>query len=120
LTEGSTESAIALDSVTMFRDPFPLTNPFNFSSDNRTRVTFFALNVNLAAGETISAVTARAEDAALNAYPLTVEFIGQTPAVPGVNEVTVLLASNLPAGQEVWVTVTLHGQTSNRAKIRIK
>jgi hypothetical protein len=120
LTEQNTESAIALDSVTMFRDPFPLTNPFNFSSDNRTRVTFFALNLNLTAGETISAVTARAEDAALNAYPLTVEFIGPTPAVPGVNELTVLLASNLPPGQDVWVTVTLRGQTSNRARIRIK
>jgi hypothetical protein len=120
LTEAATDSAIALDSVTMFRDPFPLTNPFNFSADNRTRVTFFALNLDLLAGEDNSAVTARAEDSALIVYPLTVEFVGLTPAVPGVTELTILLPSNLPAGQSVWVTVTLHGQTSNRARIRIR
>ena len=42
----------------MFRDPFPLTTPFNFSSDGRTRVSFFALNLDLLPGETVSAVTA--------------------------------------------------------------
>jgi glucose/arabinose dehydrogenase len=120
LTEANTDVAIALDSVTMFRDPFPLTNPFNFSADNRTRVTFFAINLDLLQGDTISAVTARAEDAALNIYPLTVEFVGAVPAVPGVTEVTVLLPGNLPVGQNVWVSVTLHDQTSNKARVRIK
>jgi hypothetical protein len=47
LTEANSNLAIALDSVTMFRDPFPLTNPFNFSSNGRTRVSFFALNLDL-------------------------------------------------------------------------
>src|SRR6185295_12553548 len=120
LTEANSNLAIALDSVTFFRDPFPLTNPFNFSGDGRTRVTFFALNVDLQPGETVSAVTARAEDAMLNVYPMTVEFIGSVPAVPGVSEVVILLPGNLPPGQDVLVSITLRGQTSNKVRIRIK
>jgi len=120
LTEASTDSAIALDSVTMFRDPFPLTTLFNFSSDNRTRVTFFGLNLDLLPGETSSAVTVRAEDGAMNVYPMTVEFLGATPGVPGVSELTVVLPGNLPTGQDVFVTATLHGQASNRVRIRIR
>jgi uncharacterized protein (TIGR03437 family) len=120
LTEANSNLAIALDSVTMFRDPFPLTNPFNFSGDSRTRVSFFALNLDLLPGETESAVTARAEDSMLNVYPMTVEFVGSVPAVPGVSEVTILLPGNLPTGQDVLVSVTLRDQTSNKARIRIK
>lgn len=120
LTEANSDIAIALDSVTMFRDPFPLTNPFNFSNDGRTHVTFFAINLDLLSSETASAVTARAEDSALNVYPMTVEFVGPVMAVPGVSEVTILLPGNLPIGQDVLVSVTLHDQTSNRARIRIR
>jgi uncharacterized protein (TIGR03437 family) len=120
LTEANSNLAIALDSVTMFRDPFPLTNPFNFSADGRTRVSFLALNLDLLQSETFSAVTARAEDSMLNVYPMTVEFLGPVPAVPGVSEVTILLPDNLPPGQDVLVTLTLRGQTSNRARIRIR
>ena len=120
LTEANSNLAIALDSVTTFRDPFPLTNPFNFSSNGRTRVSFFALNLDLQPGETISAVTARAEDSMLNVYPMTVEFVGAVSAVPGVSEVTILLPANLPLGQDVLVSITLHDQTSNKARVRIR
>ena len=120
LTEANSNLAIALDSVTMFRDPFPLTNPFNFSSNGRTRVSFFALNLDLQPGETISAVTARAEDSMLNVYPMTVEFVGAVSDVPGVSEVTILLPANLPLGQDVLVSITLHDQTSNKARVRIR
>jgi len=119
VTEDTSDIAIALDSVTMFRDPFALTNPFNFSSDNRTRIMLFAANLTLGAGENASAVTARAEDAQLNIYPLTVEYVG---AVPGQSftEVVVVLPSNLPTGQSVLVSLTWHAQTTNKARIRIK
>ena len=65
-------------------------------------------------------MTAQAEDAMLNIHPLTVEFVGPVPNLAGVTEVVVLLPSNLPAGQDVLVTVTLHGQTSNKVRIRIR
>ncbi|HEX3145964.1 MAG TPA: PQQ-dependent sugar dehydrogenase [Pyrinomonadaceae bacterium] len=119
VTEDTSDIAIALDSVTMFRDPFALTNPFNFSSDNRTRIMLFATNLTLGAGENASSVTARAEDAQLNIYPLTVEYVG---AVSGQSftEVVVVLPSNLPTAQSVLVSLTWHAQTTNKARIRIK
>src|SRR3981081_3127115 len=57
LTEDDTDSAIAFSSVTRMCDPFPLANVFNFSSDNRTRVMLFSVNLNLLQGDNNSAVT---------------------------------------------------------------
>jgi hypothetical protein len=119
-TEDNSDSAIALDSVTLFRDPFSLTNPFNFSSDKRTRVMFFATNLTLGANESASSVTARAEDGLLIVYPLTVEYVGAVPGLNGFTEVVIVLPSNLPAGQSVLVSLTWHSQTTNKARIRIK
>ncbi len=118
-TEEGSDSAIALDSVTMMRDPFPLTDPFNLSPDSRTRIMLFATNLTLAPGENASSVTARAEDAQMNIYPLGVEFVG---AVPGFSftEVVIVLPGNLPTGQSVLVSVTWHLQTSNKVRVRIK
>jgi uncharacterized protein (TIGR03437 family) len=120
LTEDGTDSAIAFDSVTMMRDPFPLANVFTFGSDNRTRVMLFGVNLTLLQGENSSAVTARAEDAQLNVYPMTVEFVGPVPNLPGVTEVLVKLPDNLPTGQDVLLSVTLHGQTSNKVRFRLR
>jgi len=118
--EENTDSAIAFDSVTMFRDPFPLTNLFNFSSDNRTRIVLFAANLDLLPSEDSSAVTARAEDAQLNVYPMTIEFVGKVPNFEWLTQVIVRLPDNLPTGQDVLVSITLHGQTSNKVRLRIK
>jgi glucose/arabinose dehydrogenase len=120
LTEENTDIAIALDSVLMMRDPFPLTNSLNFSTDNRTRVMLFALNLDLAANEDATAVTAQAEDALVNPYSLPVEFVGKVPGYDWLTEVVVKLPDNLPSGQEVSVSITWHGRTSNKARFKIK
>ncbi|HEX3085939.1 MAG TPA: PQQ-dependent sugar dehydrogenase [Pyrinomonadaceae bacterium] len=117
VTEASSDSAVALDSVTLFRDPFPITNTLNFSSDNRTRVIFFATNLAFSPGD---AITARAEDAQLNLYLLPVEYVGAMPGLSAFTEVVVALPSNLPVGQSVLVSLTWHAQTTNKARIRIK
>jgi uncharacterized protein (TIGR03437 family) len=119
-TEQGSDSAIALDSVWMTRDPFPVTTPFNFSADGRTRLVLFVTNLDLLPGETITAVTARAEDAALNVYPLTVEFVGKAPNFDWLTQVVVRLPNNTPASQPIFVSVSLRGQTSNKARIRMK
>jgi uncharacterized protein (TIGR03437 family) len=118
--EENTDRAIAFDSVTMLRDPFPLTNVLNFSSDNRTRVMLFATSLDLLAGENSSAVSARAEDAQMTLHPLTVEFVGKTPGFEWLTEVIVVLPADLPAGQDVFVSITYHTQTSNKVRIKIK
>ena len=118
--EENTDRAIAFDSVTMLRDPFALTNSFNFSSDNRTRLMFFAINLDLLPGEDSSAVTARAEDAQMNTYPLTVEYVGTVPGLSWLTEEVVVLTANLPGASDVLVSVTWHARTSNKARIKIK
>jgi glucose/arabinose dehydrogenase len=118
--ESGGDSAIALASVAMFRDPFSLIDTFNFSSDSRTRVIFFGTNLDLLPGDTSTALTARAEDAQTNVYPVSVEFLGKVPGYDWLSEVIVRLPDNLPSGQDVWVSVTLHGQTSNKVRIRIR
>jgi uncharacterized protein (TIGR03437 family) len=118
LAEENSDIAIALSSVTLLRDPFSLTDLHNFSSDNRTRVALFAANLELLSGEDGSAVTVQATDATLNVYPLTVEFVGNVPDFDWLSEVVVRLPDNLPGNQDIWVTITLHGKTSNKVRFR--
>jgi glucose/arabinose dehydrogenase len=119
-TEDNTDHAIAFESLTMLRDPFPLTNILNFSSDNRTRVMLFAVNLDLLPNEDSSAVTASAEDTLFNAYPLSVEYAHAVPGLASFTEVIVVLPGNLPHGQDLFVNITWHGRTSNKARIRIR
>ncbi|HEU4835015.1 MAG TPA: PQQ-dependent sugar dehydrogenase [Pyrinomonadaceae bacterium] len=120
ISEGSTDSGIVLDSVTFIRDPFPLTNLFNFSADKRTRLMMFGMNMELMAGEDKSAVTARAEDASLNVYPLTVEFVGKVPGIDELTQIVVRLPDNTPTGQTLFVSATLRGKMTNRVRVRMQ
>jgi hypothetical protein len=120
-TEENTDIAIALDSVLMIRDPFLFTNPWNFSSDNRTRLSLFVEHLELTPGENASAVTARAEDAQMNLFLLTVEHLSKITVMGDEFFMLVVrLPDNLPTGQSFLVSVTLRGQTSNKARIRMR
>ncbi len=119
ISETGSDIAIALDSVTLVRDPFSLTNLF-FSSDQRTRIMLFGMNMELLAGEDKSAVTVRAEDAASNTFPMTVEFVGKVPGFDWLTEVVVRLPDNLPTGQSVLVSATLRGKTTNKVRVRVQ
>src|SRR5689334_20637818 len=79
VAEEGTDAAVAVEPVTRARDPFPFTQLITFSADARTRVMLFAQNVQLLPGETAGALTATAEDAAHNVYPLTVERVDPVP-----------------------------------------
>jgi uncharacterized protein (TIGR03437 family) len=120
LVEAGTDRAIALESVTEMRDPFVFSTLHNFSSDQRTRIMLFALNGKLLAGETTSSVTARAEDAQLINYPLSVEFVGLVPGFDWLTQVVVRLPDNLPGNREFLVSITLRGKTSNKARFKMK
>lgn len=120
LTEENTARAIALDSVAMIRDPFSLFTVFNFSADQRTRVTLFAINAELLPGEDSSVITAQAEDSQLRVYPLAVEFVGNVPNFNLLTQVIVKLPDDLPPNKDVWVSLNLRAVTSNKALIKIK
>ncbi len=118
-TETGSDIAVALDSPTMLRDPFAIVNPFNLTPDHQTRLSLFVENLDLLAGETAEAVTARAEDSNVVVYPLAVEFVGKTPGLDQFTQVIVRLHPGMPANQSFLVSVTLRGQTSNKARVRM-
>lgn len=119
-TEQNSDIAIALDSPTELRDPFSIVNPFNFSADQRTRLSLFVENLDLLPGENSSAVTAQAEGANVTVFPLVVEFVGKVPGFEQFTQVIVRLHPGIPPNQPIFVSVTLRGQTSNKARVRMK
>lgn len=110
---------IALDSVTLFRDPFPITSQVNFSPDHRTRITLFAVNVVLGSGESGSDVKVQAEDAQHRLYDLPVESVNKT-SLTWLTQITAKLTDELKnAGSSVNLTVTVHGVVSNKLSVHI-
>jgi len=95
LTEDGTNRAIALDSVTWVRDPFSLLAMNNLSTDQRRRVTLFAINLVLNPGENASAVTAQAIDSQQNTYPLVVEYLGNVQNLTGGTQLVIKLSDAL-------------------------
>ena len=120
LAEENSDRAIALDSVSMMSGPFPLTTFFNFSSDRRTRLMLFAVDTDLQPSENVSAITARAEDSLQVIHPVTVEFVGKVPGFGWLSQLVIRLPDGLPSNTDVLVSITLHGQTSNKVRFRIQ
>jgi len=120
LTEANTNRAIAVDSVNFLRDPFSLPNVLNLSVDQRTRVMLFATGLDLMPGESISVVTAQAEDSAHLVYPLTVEYVGKVPTLDWLTQVNVRLPDGLAGAGDVLVSVSLRGAASNKVIIGIR
>lgn len=120
LTDSTSTRAIALDSMTWQREPFPLTQTVPMFAGQRTRVMLFAMNLTLLPGEGTSVVTADAMDAGQRIYPLTVEYVGTIPNQSSISYVVVRLPDGLSdnAG-DVLVGIKLRGVPSNRARIGI-
>ena len=111
--------AVAFESGTMRPEPFSLTPAWDFGTDNRTRVVIFAMNLDLLAGEGLSAFTSDAEDSAHNHYPMTVEYVGQVPSFEGIYMVVVRLNDAMGDLGDVLVRLNLHGVSTNRVRIGI-
>ena len=116
-SEPNTNRAIALDSVTLIRDPFPLTRTLNFSSDNRTRIMLFAANMDLQPGENVSVVTAQAEDSLQQTIPITVEFVGKIPSFYWITQVNVILPDQLTSAGNILISVNVRGVQSNKVLV---
>ena len=112
--------AVALNSVTLLRDPFLLFDPHNFSLDQRTRITLFAINLDLANGEDASQVAVEAEDSQHRIFPLPVEYVGKVPGFSWLSQVVVKLPSGAEGSAELAVTLILRGARSNKATLRIQ
>ena len=119
ITKPNSTRAVAVESIDFLTEPFAPTRAIAYGQDGRTRVMLFASNLNLNVGEPASAVTADAEDGNHIHYPLVVEYVGPVPGFSWMNAVIVRLHDDLGDVGDVLVGITLHGATSNRARIGI-
>jgi uncharacterized protein (DUF1800 family) len=120
ISDSVSTRAIAFESVTQRPEPFKLTSSAPFAADTRTRVEIFAMNLDVLAGENITAFSADAQDAANVRYPLTVEYVGQVPGFEGIYMVVVRLNDAMTNNLgDVLVRLNLHGAASNRVRIAI-
>jgi hypothetical protein len=102
--QDTTNRAVALDSVTWLRSPFPILNNFNFSADRHTRVIFFISGPQLTQSDS-SIVTVQA-----SGITLPVENVGTMTGITGLNVsyIVVRLPDGLPAG-ELPLTIAVGG-----------
>jgi hypothetical protein len=110
IEEGTTNRAVALDSVTFFRGPFSILNSHNFSADRHTRVILFTSNLGLSQPDP-STLTVQA-----GGILLTVETVGTLSGVPGLDAsyVIVRLPDGLAPGN-LPLTLTLRGVANSNA-----
>lgn len=115
LAEEGTGRAVALNGVNMKREPFTLFTRVNFGSDQRTRVTFFASNLELLPGEDASAVFAQIEDDQQRLIQMPVEFVGKLPNQEWLTQIVVKMPQVFPTGGTI--SISLRGATSNKLPI---
>ena len=120
VTQENSLRALALDSVTKVAEPFGVTNIHNFSTDQRTRLSLFAVNVELGINGTLSDLTALAENSVGAVFPLTVEFLGSVPNFPWLKQVVVRLPDGIANSDEVQVNLAVRGLAGNRVLVKLK
>ena len=119
-TNGNSNRAAATHSVLMTAEPFSLLTPNNFSSDQRTRITLFAMNVGLLQGETLSAVNVSAVDTRSVTYKLAVESLTLVPGFDWLYDVVVRLPDDTGLKGDLAMTLSLRGLTSNTVLVSIR
>ncbi len=119
LTRENSQRALALDSVKFTTEPFSVTNINNFSADQRTRVSLFAVNIELAAGETSSVIEAQAEDSLGHVFPLTVEYFGSVPNFAWLKQVIVKLPDEVANSAEIRVSLKVRGVAGNTVIVKL-
>lgn len=110
----------ALSSVTLLKEPLSVVSEFSFSSDQRTRLLLFGVNLELRPGENLSTISAQAEDSQQRSYELPVEDLSGVPKFPWLTQVTVKLPDELQGLGDVWLSVSLRGTRSNKVLIKIR
>jgi uncharacterized protein (DUF1800 family) len=125
LSRAGSTRAVAVETITLLAEPFRLTQPFPFGADSRTRISVFAMGLELLSGEGVNAFTADVQDSTGKIYPLKVEFMGPTRDRFGINDLSgvtmfvIRLSDDLGDVGDVLLRLNLHGVSSNRVRIAI-
>lgn len=116
-TEPNSQRAVALDSVTFLRDPFPINNPNYFGTDKRTRIMLFSTNLSLTPGLVI---TAQAENSVQMVYQLPIEFVGSVAGFSSLTQLVVRLPDGILSAADLQISVTVRDRTSNKVLVGVK
>jgi hypothetical protein len=112
--------ALAMDSLLLLRDPFPVVNSWNALNpgpDRNTRLVVFITNLQLPSGEPSSSVRINLVDGNNQTHDIGAEDVRPVPNFDFA-QVTFRLPDNLPAGPCI-ITVKFQQQDSNSGSIRI-
>ena len=120
LTRDNSERALAVDSVMLTSEPFAVTNIDNFSADQRTRITLFAVNVELGQGETTSVIEVQAEGAGGQIFILPLEHFGPVPKFGWLKQIIVKLPDGVANSNEIRVSLKVRGTFGNTVIVKIK
>jgi len=120
ISQTASTRAVAFETVSFKAEPFPLTASLPLTStDTRTRISIFAMDLELLPGEGANAFTSDVQDSTGKIYPLKVEFVGPVPNFPGITMIVVRLADDLGDVGDVLIRLNLHGMSSNRVRVAI-
>jgi uncharacterized protein (DUF1800 family) len=120
VSESTSTRAIALESVTLKPEPFDINSTVKYSSDTRTRIAVFAMNLEMLAGEAGNSFNADMQDGTGKRYPVTVEYSSPLPGFPGITMLIIRLSDDMAADSgDVLLQVSLHGMASNRVRVAI-
>ena len=120
LTEDSSLQALALDSVLLTRDPFPLVNVNYFGTDNRTRIKLLVVDFDLFSGETLSMISVQGIDNSAITHDLRVEDVRVIPGTPWMTQLTVRAPEAIATPNVLTITVAARGQISNAVTVRLQ
>ena len=111
----------AVDSMLFTRDPFPVVNPnslLNRTADKNTRLLVFAINLQLAFGETPAVVVINIVDANNQIIDVSAEDV-RAVSNTDLTQITFRLPNNLAVGT-CTLKLKFHNQISNSGIIRIR
>ena len=120
LTQENSLHSLARDSVTWAGEPFGVTNFNNFSSDQRTRVSLFAVNMELPQGQPLSTIEVQAETATGQIFLLPVEYFGAVPNLSWLKQIVVKLPDEIANSNEVNVSVKIGLLVANKVIVKVK
>jgi hypothetical protein len=115
-TEQNSQRAIALDLLTLVREPFPANNVNYFGTPQRSRISLFSTNISLTPG---LVVTAQGEDAQGMVFQLPVEFVGSVPSLAETTQLVVRLPDGIQSAGDLRVRLTVRGRPGNSVLVAV-
>lgn len=119
LTQENSLHSLALDSVTWMNEPFGVTNVHNFSTDQRTRISLFAVSLELPQGQPLSTIQVQAETSTGQIFSLPVEYFGAVPNVSWLKQIVVKLPNEIANSNELNVSIKVGLFDSNKVTLKV-